>query len=130
MTPTSDRRRIKVERLEVEKTGTKGDKPWTLYNDGEPVGTLGWNGLEWWFYPLTFDLSAEGEPLHIDVDYEQRRRFAEEREAVATAPEGGVRDARMAELDARIRLHRDETRELALMRARLEAKRAWRRRRY
>lgn len=99
-------------------------------HDGEPVGTLGWNGLEWWFYPLTFDLSTEGEPLHIDVDYDQRRRFAEEREEVVAAPAGGVRDARTAELNARIRLHRDETRELALMRARLEAKRVWRRRLY
>lgn len=97
---------------------------------GEPVGTLGWNGLEWWFYGLTFEIDlTDDDPLHIDVDAEQRAAFASEREEIVQAPEGTVRDTRTVELDARIKYHRDETRELAKLRARLEANRIWRERR-
>jgi hypothetical protein len=97
---------------------------------GEPVGTIGWNGLEWWWYPLSWELQNEGEPVYIDVDPEQRPPLRGRARSGRDAPEGGVRDARQAELDARIRLHRDETRELAYMRAKLEAKRERRERRY
>lgn len=97
--------------------------------NGEPVGTLGWNGLEWWFYGLSFELENEGEPVFIDVDDAQRQAFNEQRAAVATMPEGALRDTAQAEYDGRVRLHRDETRELAQMRARMEAKRVYRNRR-
>lgn len=97
--------------------------------NGEPVGTVGWNGVEWWWYSLGFNLrDVEGEPVHIDVDGEQRRAFVQQRQDAATMPEGGARDVAHAELEGRVKLHRDETRDLALTRARLEAKRAWRRR--
>jgi hypothetical protein len=95
---------------------------------GEPVGTIGWNGVEWWWYGLSWELQSEGEPVHIDVDPKQREAFVDERAGVAGAPEGGVRDARRAELDARIRRHRDETRDLAYMRAKLEAQKTARKR--
>lgn len=105
-----------------------GDAHLFVYN-GEPVGTMGWNGMEWWFYGLTWDLqSTEGEPVHIDVDAEQRAAFTEQREFCAAMPEGAARDTAFAELAGRTKLHRDETRDLAMTRAKLEARRTHRRR--
>jgi hypothetical protein len=41
---------------------------------GEPVGTIGWNGVEWWWYGLSWELQNEGEPVYIDVDPSSARR--------------------------------------------------------
>lgn len=90
--------------------------------NGLPVGTIGWNGLEWWWYTLDHWGNQFGEPQHIDVDPEQRARFVTERESVAKQPET-VREVMQAELGGRIRMHRDETADMALMYGKVQARR-------
>lgn len=90
--------------------------------DGLPVGTIGWNGLEWWWYMLSPDGNLYGKPEHIDVDPDQRQAFQEERQKVALGSET-ILPVLMAELEGRIRLFRDESRDLVMMFGRSKARR-------
>lgn len=105
---------------------TNRDRSVLYTYNGEPVGTLGWNGAEWWFYGLESDgSSTEFAPLYIDVDDEARQRYQGERQQIA-ASDPSIRPTLQSELDGRMRIVRDETYELAHLRAEFEAKKRWR----
>lgn len=96
---------------------------WFIY-DGTPVGRVVFTGNEWLWSPTGPDAEqfAAGHPVieRIRVDDEARERFEQERVAIALSPEV-ARLALEIELQGRIRLHRDDTRELALMYGRMKA---------
>lgn len=82
-----------------------------LWN-GLPVGTIGWNGGEWWWHNLEHWGHQYGTSIHIEVSLTERRQFQVEHEAIATQPEH-LRSALHAELAGRRRAFRDETCDLA-----------------
>lgn len=105
---------------------TNRDRSVLYVFNGEPVGTLGWNGAEWWFYGLESDgSSSEFAPLYIDVDDEARQRYEGERQQIA-ASDPSIQPTLQTELEGRMRIVRDETYELAHLRAMFEAKKRWR----
>lgn len=109
---------------------------------GEPVGTLGWNGEEWWFYGLEFDLSTavmdHGEDYDeagmpsawntfVNVDPEALPRHREEKAEILQKP-AVIQSALLAERQGRLKAFRDETLSIAHERGKMEARRVWRRR--
>ncbi len=83
---------------------------------GLPVGTVGWNGLEWWWYALdNHGATLSRTAVHIEVDEDQRLAFISQRESVAKAPEGAMQEVLNVELAGRIAIFRDETAELAAL---------------
>lgn len=85
--------------------------------DPLPCGTVFWAGDEWLY-------QADGDPTTqaINVDPEQTEQFREERLSIARLDQS-VRPALEAEWEGRIRLYRDDSRALAEIGARVEAKR-------
>lgn len=107
---------------------TQKDRSVLYVYDGIPVGTLGWNGREWFFWPILTDGELEfGSEVFIEVDQQAREQAVRDQQAVAVADES-VRQTLQAELNGRLRMLRDETYELAHLRAMFEAKKVWRRR--
>ncbi len=95
--------------------------------DGLPVGRAQWDGQRIaWVWNC---LECSGRPYDQDdipVDPEQVSSFLRERERIALKLGGNddtIVDVLMAELNGRLRLFRDETRELVLMFGRSKARR-------
>lgn len=74
------------------------------YN-GTPVGTLGWNGREWWFYGLDWELGHICPPMYVTDDDVLSKRFQDEVLRIQTEESDGVRDTLLREIDERIRRH-------------------------
>lgn len=85
--------------------------------DPLPCGTVFWAGDEWLYQP-----GSESPTQAINVDPEQTEQFRQERLAIAYR-DASVRPALEAEWEGRIRLYRDDSRVLAEIGARVEAKR-------
>lgn len=92
--------------------------------DGTPVGFVSFHDFEWLWMPV----GPDGEDLgighasteYIQVDPEMHDRFMRERVEIARRSEA-VRNALSAEFQGRVRYHRDDTRDLALMYGRMKA---------
>ncbi len=98
------------------------DRPsWLFTWNGLPAGTVGWNGLEWFWWMLDHWGNQVGGGHHIDVDPEALARFIAERQSVARLDES-IRDVMQAELAGRLRLHRDETADMARMYGKIKAR--------
>lgn len=117
---------VRTSKLTLE--WTDDDSAWVIALDAPPsdpvkVGTLGWNGSQWFFWRLTQD----GEVImdggyFIDVDPEQDDAFRKEAFEIARLDES-IRTVRELELQGRRTMFRDDSRDLASIGARVEARR-------
>lgn len=97
-----------------------GDK-WTFtWREHTTLGTVTYAQGEWYWHPSAEDPPTYGRTA-IDVDPEQRLRFIAERQSVARM-DPIIRDAMLAELEGRLRMFRDETKDMALMYARAKCR--------
>lgn len=95
-------------------------------NEQTPVvGELFWNGNEWLFIPH----DKEGEQVmdlrYIPCDPDGEKAEREDEQRIAIQQPEGIRAALMAELNGRRQLRRDDTRELAVVGAKIEARKWW-----
>ncbi len=89
--------------------------------DGLPVGLVVWTATTWMWSALN-ERGARMDLEAVDVDPQQSAAFNLERQRVAMS-DPSVTAVHTAELDGRIRLFRDETRELAVMFGRSKSRR-------
>lgn len=76
--------------------------------NGLPVGTIGWNGAEWWWYNLEHWGHTYGTGAHVEVSPDERLKFHREQQAIALRPEH-ERVVLEAELRGRREAFRDES---------------------
>lgn len=93
--------------------------------DHRIVGFLNWDWEHGWFFFRAKDSELVSDGGHlIDVDPEQRIDFHDERsKIVIKAGTQAEYEVLLSELVGRINMHRDETRDLAVMGAKVQAKR-------
>lgn len=114
--------------MKIRFEWTDDDACWVLASpeEGDPlrIATLGWNGGEWWLWmvdPSGDIIHSDDHRRFIDVDPEEREEFERERQRIASQPDS-IRPVLEAELKGRRQLQRDETRDVAMMAARIYAK--------
>lgn len=120
-------------RLKFKVEWTDDDACWVeahWVKDGEDmtnarIGTLGWNGQEWWFYPL----DPQAHDIHhtarqfIEVDPDQRMTLVNMQAEAFKDTAEAVKDAKLAAAKAKATMFRDEQRELAVIGAKFKARR-------
>ena len=89
------------------------------------LGELFWNGNEWLFVRWTPDGDMVMDGLHyIPTDPEGEEAHRQEDREIALKPEA-LRDPLRQELNGRRKIRRDETRDMAVVGAKIEARKWW-----
>jgi hypothetical protein len=103
--------------------GDTQDRAWVLADSSLKIGMLTFEDADWIFRSYSEDLDIQGDPQVLPVQRAQSERFQRERIEVVMARSTGVAtDALVAELEGRIAVFRDETREAAVFMARVKGK--------